>query len=133
MKPWLLRRRSPAKGSDVGQAAERLARERLESSGLRTIAQNYRCPWGEIDLIMRDEGFVVFVEVRFRRRSSWGSPLETVDARKQARLTRSALHFLGQHPSLADRAQRFDVISVTPGKDDTPALDWVKNAFQPLE
>jgi putative endonuclease len=130
---WLPRRRNHSKKTDVGRAAERLARELLESRGLHAIAENYRCPWGEIDLIMRDDAFVVFVEVRYRRGSAWGSPLETVDARKQARIVRSALHFLSRHPALAHNAQRFDVISVAPGKDGGAALDWIKNAFQSLD
>jgi putative endonuclease len=133
MMRWLPRRRNLTKNTDVGQAAERLARELLESRGLRAIGENYRCRWGEIDLIMRDDTCVVFVEVRYRRGSAWGSPLETVDARKQTRIVRSALHFLSRHPALADHAQRFDVVSVTPGKDGGAALDWVQNAFQPLE
>jgi putative endonuclease len=128
---WLPKRHPPSRSGEIGRRAELIARDYLESRGLRTLATNFRSRWGEIDLVMRDADCVVFVEVRFRRSSAWGSALESVDARKQARITRCALHYIDRHPSLAARAQRFDVVSVAPGKGDEAALDWIRDAFEP--
>jgi putative endonuclease len=130
---WLPKRPSPITTGDIGRRAETLVRRYLEARGLRTIARNFRSAWGEIDLVMDDGDCLVFVEVRYRRGSGWGSPAETVDRRKQARIIRCALHYVDRHSSLADRPLRFDIVSVTAGKGEDPALDWIRNAFEPRE
>jgi putative endonuclease len=107
----------------VGEAKERLACSYLEGRGLRLVARNYRCRRGEIDLVMRDADILVFVEVRFRRSSRFGTPAETVDTHKQRRLAAAAHHYLQQHPSAL--SCRFDVLAV--GGNDR--IDWVRNAF----
>jgi putative endonuclease len=65
-----------------GAQAEGLACAYLERAGLRLLARNYRCPQGEIDLVMDDRDTLVFVEVRYRRSNAFGTPAETVDRRK---------------------------------------------------
>lgn len=109
---------------DSGAQAEALACAHLERAGLKRIARNYRCPQGEIDLIMDDRDTLVFVEVRYRRSDAFGTPAETVNRRKQARLQAAAGHYLLTHP--ADRACRFDVVSVS-GLD--VRIEWLRNAF----
>jgi putative endonuclease len=108
-----------------GAEAESLACAHLEHSGLRLLTRNYRCPPGEIDLVMRDRDTLVFVEVRYRRSSAHGSPAESVDARKRARLTAAAQHYLLGHRH--DGACRFDVVAVSGATP--PRLEWLRDAF----
>jgi putative endonuclease len=107
-----------------GAQAEDLACAHLERAGLKLLARNYRCPQGEIDLVMDDRDALVFVEVRYRRTNDFGTPAETVDRRKQARLQAAAGHYLLTHS--ADRACRFDVVAVS-GRD--VRIDWLRDAF----
>jgi len=107
-----------------GAQAEDLACAHLERAGLKLLARNYRCPQGEIDLVMDDRDALVFVEVRYRRTNAFGTPAETVDRRKQARLLAAAGHYLLTHS--ADRACRFDVVAVS-GRD--ARIDWLRDAF----
>jgi putative endonuclease len=107
-----------------GAQAEALACSHLERAGLKLVARNYRCPQGEVDLIMDDHDTLVFVEVRYRRSVAFGTPAETVDRRKQARLQAAASHYLlTQH---ADCVCRFDVVAVS-GRD--ARIEWLRDAF----
>lgn len=129
-------RRRLTKSEDAarGRRAEDIAADRLTQSGLRLVTRNYRCRWGEIDLIMREREIVVFVEVRFRSRSGLTTGAESVDARKQRKLISTAEHYLQKNPSLARQACRFDVVSVSnslASEDSTGETDinWIRNAF----
>lgn len=108
--------------------AERLAQRYLCEQGLRLVAKNYRCPHGEIDLVMRDAEHLVFVEVRYRRRPAPVAPAVTITAAKQQRIARSALHYLQHSDPLDDTPVRFDVIAVT-GTTSRPSIDWISGAF----
>ena len=77
-----------------GNTAETLALEFLNAQGLELLERNFRCRTGEIDLIMRDDATLVFVEVRYRRSGAYGGAAGSVDRRKQQRVTRAALYFL---------------------------------------
>jgi len=114
-----------------GQAKGRLAEDQalayLKSQGLGLIARNYRCRYGEIDLVMEDRSIVVFVEVRFRGSQRFGGALESVDQRKQAKLIATATQFLKDKRLY--RAVRFDVAALSPS-DDGFAVEWVKDAFR---
>jgi putative endonuclease len=107
-----------------GAQAEKLACAHLERAGLKLLTRNYRCPQGEIDLVMDDRGTLVFVEVRYRQSSAFGTPAETVDRRKQARLQAAAGHYLLTHA--ADRVCRFDVVAMS-GRD--AHIEWLRDAF----
>ncbi len=113
-----------SRNREVGDAAEDRALSHLVDRGLRLVERNYRCRSGEIDLIMRDGEHLVFVEVRFRRQGRFGSAVDTVDHRKQRKLTTAASHYLLSRG--VDRPCRFDVISL----DDRGGLDWLRDAFQ---
>lgn len=112
--------------SDTGAKAEDQALAYLRAQGLSLVERNYRCRQGEIDLIMQQGDTLVFIEVRYRRQSHFGSALESVDARKQARLVHSARHFLHCHSRLGDPPCRFDVIGIS---GDQGTINWLKNAF----
>lgn len=114
----------------TGQQAEQAACQFLQSQGLSLVERNYFCPQGEIDLIMNDNNTLVFVEVRFRRNSHFGSGAETVDRRKQGKLLATAAHYLQKNPRAAKLACRFDVISVSASKHGEQQLDWIADAFQ---
>lgn len=116
------REATPSAGA-VGEAMERLAESFLLRQGLRCIARNHRCRYGEIDLILCDDCMLVFAEVRFRRSARFGSPAETVDRRKQRRLIATANHYLQSHPSKLPC--RFDVVAIR-GQHE---IQWIKHAF----
>lgn len=115
----------PPPPRERGAYAEDLACRFLQRQGLRLLARNYRCRRGEIDLILRDAGNLVFVEVRYRRQDRYGSGLESVDRNKQRRISLCAAHYLQHHPREADRPARFDVVAVGPDG----GIDWIRNAF----
>ena len=107
-----------------GTAAEDLACQYLEAQGLTLLKRNYRCRIGELDLIMQDGDYLVFVEVRSRHDSCHGTPAETITKTKQRRLIKTAAHYLQK--TRADAPCRFDVVAV----HQTDHLEWIKNAFQ---
>ena len=111
-----------------GRSAEALALRHLSQHGLRLLARNWSCRSGELDLVMLDGDTVVFVEVRYRRHAAWGGALESVDARKQQKLIRTAQLFLQKESRWARSPCRFDVIAIAaPGP--TRDLNWIRNAF----
>jgi putative endonuclease len=99
----------------------------LQAEGLELIRRNYRCRRGEIDLIMRDGGVLVFIEVRYRRSSHFGSAAESITATKQQRISTAASHYLQQSAGAVDMPCRFDVVAVTVA--EYKSLDWIKDAF----
>ncbi len=113
----------------TGQAAEAKACDHLQKHGLQLIECNYHCRQGEIDLIMRHGNYTVFVEVRYRSNSGFGSAAESVDYRKQKKIISTASHYLQQHHKLAQQPARFDVVSMTPQGSDIN-IDWIQDAFQ---
>jgi len=111
----------------VGRRWESEARRHLEAAGLRLVERNYSCRMGELDLIFMERDTLVFVEVRFRRRSGFGSGAESVSLSKRRRLIAAARHFLMRHPAHAENPCRFDVVSI--GSGNTPQVEWIRNAF----
>lgn len=95
----------------------------LQANGLCLVQRNYRIRSGEIDLIMRDDQVLVFVEVRYRKTQRYGGALQSIDPRKQARIIRTAQHYLQYRAPNAP--VRFDVIAV----EGDNSINWVKNAF----
>jgi putative endonuclease len=107
-----------------GAWAEGLAQETLVADGLQLVAKNVRCKVGEIDLIMWDGPVLVFVEVRYRKRSGFGRAADSVNHAKQLRIRRAALWWLQRNHKHVLPACRFDVYALDSG---TPC--WIKNAF----
>ena len=81
----------------LGRLGEDLAVRHLQQSGYVILQRNYRCPAGEMDIVARQSERLAFVEVRTRRGSSYGTPKESITARKQARLIRIACSSLQEH------------------------------------
>jgi putative endonuclease len=107
----------------LGQSAEARAESFLKSHGLKLLARNWHCRFGEIDLVMEDGSTLVFVEVRLRSRSNFGGAAASVTPAKQKKLLATARQYLATLKSLPP--SRFDVVALT--GNATP--EWIKNAF----
>lgn len=119
----------------LGASGEDSALDYLQQQGLMLIERNYQCRFGEIDLIMRDQDYLVFIEVRHRKNLGYGHPLESITPTKQKRLKKTADFFYCQHRATTELPARFDVfIPPNNGMDNDPekyarACIWIKNAF----
>ncbi len=111
-----------------GLWAERKVCEYLLQRGLQLVESNYRSPFGEIDLVMKDEDNLVFVEVRYRSSTRFVDPIETIDARKQRKLRATAEHYLQRRHRLAAMPCRFDVAALTLERG-RPRIEWIQDAF----
>lgn len=111
-----------------GALIEQAACVHLQQQGLYLLSRNFHSRSGEIDLIMRDDDCVVFVEVRYRSSSQFGGGALSVDHRKRRKIIQTAEYFLLRNPQLKNVACRFDVIAAT-GNTLQPDLNWIRNAF----
>jgi len=110
-----------------GAQAEQFAARWMLKQGLTLVQANYRCRFGEIDLILRDSDTLVFAEVRLRSRNDFGGAAASIDARKQSKLIRTAQHYLATLPHIPPC--RFDALLLdTP--DGSGGIEWLKNAFE---
>lgn len=96
-----------------GYCWEQKAAEFLEQKGCEIVTRNFYSPFGEVDIIARDGRYLVFVEVKYRRNSRTGSPLEAVDYRKQRRICKTAAYYCLRHGYGEEVPVRFDVIGIT--------------------
>jgi len=114
----------------VGSLGESLALDALRRRGYEIIEQNWHCRYGEIDIVARDDGSMVFVEVKTRISLKFGTPEEAVTTHKQARMIRCAEAYVAQH-ALKEIAMRMDIVAVelTPGRE-LVRLDIYPNAIQ---
>lgn len=108
-----------------GQLAEVMAATFLQKQGLKLVEKNFRCKYGEIDLIMQDGKTLVFVEVRLRSNQNYGGAAMSINQAKQQKLTRSAEHYLQTHH--IQSACRFDAILLQ--STQLNAVEWIQNAF----
>jgi putative endonuclease len=107
-----------------GARAEQLAAQYLQQHGLTLVQTNFRCRFGEIDLILRDKETLVFAEVRQRSRGDFGGAAASIDTHKQQRLILTAQHYLASLPRIPPC--RFDAVLL----DAAENVKWVKNAFE---
>ena len=107
----------------IGSQGEADARAFLTGKGVKVLETNYRRPTGEIDIIAKQGGTLLFVEVKRRSSLRFGRPSEAVNRQKQARILRTAQLYL-QEKRLEDAPVRFDVIEVLPGE-----IRHIPNAF----
>lgn len=112
--------------SNEGARAEGLAAAFLARQGLTLVEQNYRCRFGEIDLILRDGEILVFVEVRLRANPNFGGAAASITPAKRARLLKAARHYLAR----LDRIPpcRFDAVLLNDAAGRS--LEWLQNAIQ---
>ncbi len=108
-----------------GARAEQLAADFLKKNGLSLLHQNYRCRFGEIDLIMQDGATLVFVEVRLRSRADFGGAAASIGAAKQGKILLTARHYLSTLRKIPPC--RFDALLLHSA--DGTQIEWLKNAF----
>ena len=119
------------KNNLTGAWGEAVAAEYLRKKRYELVAAGYRCRFGEIDLIVKDRKFLVFVEVKLRKSADFAKALEFVDRRKQDKLRITASMFLSHNPS--NLQPRFDVIEIyAPEGPQTrkPQIYHLEDAFQ---
>ena len=112
----------------TGKKGEALAARFLKNEGYEIVSQNYRTPLGEIDIIALEGETLVFVEVKTRTGSDFGTPQAAVDFKKQSKITRVALSYLGNlksDPGLC----RFDVVAVQKNFKGYH-VELIRNAFE---
>ena len=111
-------------GSDWEAAAESF----LRKQGLRSLTRNFYSRLGEIDLVMLDGATLVFVEVRYRASSCYGTGAASITRVKQRRIISAAKRFLQCEKHYATRPCRFDVVSI--GKENgRTVMNWIRSAF----
>jgi putative endonuclease len=99
--------------TELGDQGEQAAVDLLEAGGYRVVARNFRCPYGEVDVVAERGEILAFVEVRTRSTAAWGDPSHTVGWAKQRKVAKAALQYLFTHGAATrDRMIRFDVVSV---------------------
>ncbi len=117
-----------ANRQEKGKLGEAIAADFLKKQGLTIVAQNVRCPLGEIDLIARQGRTHIFVEVKSRTASGRGLPQDAITLAKQKRMTRLAHWYIKQH-RLHQQSARFDVIAIV-WQGSEPQIQWIPNAFE---
>lgn len=115
----------------VGAWGESLAAAYLQKKKYKVLASGYRCRFGEIDLIVADRKYLVFVEVKLRKSNNFADAKDFVDYHKQNRIRTTAEMFLSQNPT--ELLTRFDVIEIyAPQGIETlnPEINHLEDAFQ---
>jgi len=113
----------------LGSYGESLAREFLQAKGYLILEENFRNKLGEIDLIALDGKTVCFIEVKTRQSTDHGQPYEAINSWKIRKLSQMATFYLKHKYHSLEVLCRFDVISILQGKENSPAIQHIKNAF----
>ena len=111
----------------TGKLGEDIAVDYLKNEGYRIIERNYRCVFGEIDIVATDRNVIVFVEVRSRRSDRYGYPQESVGLNKKMKVSKIALNYL-KEKQFQDCRARFDVVAVKILPEGSE-VKLIKNAF----
>lgn len=119
------------KPKGLGNLGEDLAAAELKKMGYKIIERNFRCKLGEIDCIALKDGAVVFLEVKSRRSTEFGTPMEAVDYRKRRKMTRLARYYINDK-GLRHMARRFDVAAVW-FNVSPPVVEVFENAFEAVD
>ena len=115
----------------VGAWGESIAAEYLSKKRYKIVGLNYRCRYGEIDIIAQNRKFLVFVEVKLRKSARFAAASDFVDYYKQERLRSTAELYLSENPTKLQ--PRFDVIEIyAPNGTETenPTINHLEDAFQ---
>ena len=113
---------------ELGRWGEEQGCRYLVDHGYRIVYRNYRCPVGEIDIIASGEGRLVFVEVKTRRSTAFGTPAEAVNRKKQIKYQKTALFFLNDR-RWKDVPCRFDVLEVIVQPDKSFHIHHIPDAY----
>lgn len=112
----------------LGSYYEALAAKYLQNIGYEILERNYRCRYGEVDLIAKDGDYLVFVEVKFRQSPSQGGSLAAVTRKKQQTLSKVAAFYLSSQWNRMDLSCRFDVVGF-----DGAQITLIQNAFEAVQ
>jgi putative endonuclease len=112
----------------IGKKGETLARHFFKKKGFAVIAHNFHCRFGEIDLILRKDKSIRFIEVKFRHSTDYGLPQESVKRRKQAKIRKTALLWLRLRHLPMDSEIHFDVLGIIQNQGKT-IYDYIADAF----
>lgn len=112
---------------NMGQQGENMAFSYICQQGYRVVERNYRCPYGEVDLIAKDGEIFVFIEVKSRQSTLFGQPEEAVDFKKRKKLSTVALWYLAEK-KIDNYHARFDVVSILLSKQP-PEIRLFRDAF----
>jgi len=115
----------------TGAQGEKIAADFLKKNGYKIIDKNFRCPFGEIDLVATEKREIVFIEVKTRKSTKLGYPEQAVGIRKQRKLSQLAQWYLLKR-KIADTQARFDVVAITILSSGNE-IKLFKNAFDYLE
>ena len=116
------------KRKELGDIGEELARKFLKKKGYRIRETNFRCREGEIDIIAEQKDYLVFIEVRTKTSSSFGSPEESVTFAKKEKLIASALAYMSSHKDLPDN-WRIDFVGIElDQKGKSTRIELIQNA-----
>ena len=126
----------PRRRDDLGRRGEAMARRALKHKGLKLLAENYRCPKGEIDLIFLDTSTrraagvetLVFVEVKTRTSDEYTSPEFAVDSDKQRRIRTASDYYVSRHDA-DDYDVRYDIVSIVARDGAKPQIEHIPDAF----
>ena len=116
------------KTKTLGEKGENIAAAFLKKKGYNILSRNYKCSFGEIDIIAKHKKILSFIEVKTRSTKKYGPPQEAVTPAKQTKISRVALEFV-QRYKMDNRAARFDVVSVQ-YLNDGYEVDLIENAFE---
>jgi putative endonuclease len=112
-----------------GLRFEDQARDYLQAHGLLLLQPNYRCRFGEIDLVMRDGDTLCFIEVKFRKSLRFGGAAAAIPELKQRKIIKTALFYISTHKQLANQAMRFDAVLIQRQANGSNQIDWIQSAF----
>jgi putative endonuclease len=111
----------------TGKEGEQIAAVFLKKNGYKICETNFHCPLGEIDIIAREKGELVFIEVKTRKSRELGYPEQAVGVKKQRKLSQLALWYM-QQKKIKDIPARFDVVAITMFPEANE-IKLIKNAF----
>lgn len=110
---------------EIGDQGENLAIDYLKKAGLQIIQQKYRCPKGEIDIVAKDGGWLVIVEVRTRTSSRRGYAEESITYKKLQRLRALGSYYLLENGYREWPLMRFDIVAINYDGGE-PVINWIK-------
>ena len=115
---------------ELGRKGENIALKFLLEKGYQLVAKNYNChKFGELDLVMRDGKYLVFVEVRTKKNTIHGTPIESIDYLKRRQIEKMANLYMTKEKVPEDTFCRFDVIGIIAPDNGEPKIEHIQDAF----
>ena len=109
---------------------ENQAKNYLLQHGLVLLKQNYHCRFGEIDLIMLQQGVLCFIEVKYRNSVAYGGAASAISTQKQKKIAKTAMFFIAENDRLKQHSMRFDALLMQQqAGNQSPDINWIQNAF----